>query len=113
VRFTSNRTAPRTWPWPTRHGEDFRQFGHARNLAGAEIREFIVAVRRINRAWHRAVRRVASRRVAFPDTLRWRVVTARDKRHAAVTSSVRDAVSLMLRNGAGKGKDERSTVAHD
>jgi hypothetical protein len=61
-------------PRPTRHpGEDFRQLGRTWNLAGAEIREFIVAVRRINRARRR-------RRVAPPDTLRWRAVTSSDKR---------------------------------
>jgi len=67
--------APRTWPWPTRHGEDFRQFGHAWNLTGAEIREFIVAVRRINRARHRAVRRVASRSLIRCVGASWRRVT--------------------------------------
>lgn len=103
VRFTLSRHFSNVVV-ATRHGEDFRQLGHAWNLAGAEIREFIVAVRRIKRARHRAAQRVASRSLircvgASRRVASWRRVT---NDNAAVTSSVRDAVSLTLRNDGEK-----------
>jgi len=65
-------------------------------------------------ASRRTMRRVASRRLASHSLIRcvgasWRRVT---NDNAAVTSNVRDAVSLTLRNGEGMGKGERSAVAH-
>lgn len=85
--------------------EDFRQLGHTWNLAGAEIREFIVAVyRRINRVRRRAAQRVASR---FPDTLRWRVVTSRDKRQRGCYLRAARVMLSAWRYATRKREEER------
>jgi len=61
---------------------------------------------------HDASRRLASSRVAFPDTLRWRVVTSRDKRQRGCyfQRTRRCQSDATQRRRDGKGRKERCSA---
>ena len=61
---------------------------------------------------HDASRRLASSRVAFPDTLRWRVVTSRDKRQRGCyfQRTRRCQSDATQRRREGKGRKERCSA---